>query len=77
MINWDLHIESNPNRLFGKPVILNTRISVDLILEKLANGDSIDDILLAYKNITRNDIYACLMFASESIKNEIVYSKSS
>ena len=34
MVNWNLHIESDPGKLFGKPTIINTRISVDLILEK-------------------------------------------
>ncbi|MBP6620494.1 MAG: DUF433 domain-containing protein [Leadbetterella sp.] len=76
-MNWKSHIESNPNILFGKPVISKTRISVDLILEKLASGDTIDDILEAYPNISKNDIFACLQFASESIKNEVVFSLAS
>ncbi|CAN1501113.1 COG2442 Uncharacterized conserved protein [Spirosomataceae bacterium] len=76
-MNWKSHIESNPNVLFGKPVISKTRISVDLILEKLASGDTIEDILKAYPNISKNDIFACLQFASESIKNEVVFSLAS
>jgi uncharacterized protein (DUF433 family) len=76
-MNWKSHIESNPNVLFGKPVISKTRISVDLILEKLASGDTIEDILEAYPNISKNDIFACLQFASESIKNEVVFSLAS
>ena len=77
MINWKQHIESNPDKLFGKPVIINTRIPVDLILEKLANGDTFDDILQAYPNLTKESITACLLFAADSIKNEIFYSKAS
>lgn len=76
-MNWKSHIESNPNILFGKPVISKTRISVDLILEKLASGDTIEEILEAYPNISKNDIFACLQFASESIKNEVVFSLAS
>ena len=76
-MNWKSHIESNPNILFGKPVISKTRISVDLILEKLASGDTIEDILEAYPNISKNDIFACLQFASESIKNEVAFSLAS
>jgi uncharacterized protein (DUF433 family) len=76
-MNWKSHIESNPNVLFGKPVISKTRISVDLILEKLASVDTIEDILKAYPNISKNDIFACLQFASESIKNEVVFSLAS
>jgi len=77
MINWENHIESSPGKLFGKPCVKNTRISVDLILEKLANGDSFSDLLQAYPNLSQDDIFACLMFASESIKNEVVYPKAS
>lgn len=77
MIDWTLHIESNPEKLFGKPIIMNTRIPVDLILEKLAGGDTIDDLIEAYPRITKDDIAACLTFAADSIKNEIVISKAS
>lgn len=76
MTNWYQHIESIPDKLYGKPVIKNTRIPVDLILEKLASGDKLEDILAAYPKITIDDIYACLLFAADSIKNEIVYSKA-
>ena len=77
MVNWIKHIESNPNKLYGKPVILNTRIPVDLILEKMAAGDSQEELLKAYPNITKDDITACLLFASDSIKNEVFFSKAS
>ncbi|MBT3209201.1 MAG: DUF433 domain-containing protein [Bacteroidetes bacterium] len=76
-MDWTLHIESNPERLYGKPVIINTRIPVDLILEKLASGDTIQDLTEAYPKTTKDDIAACLLFASDSIKNEIVFSKAS
>ena len=77
MIDWTLHIESDPEKLFGKPVIIHTRIPVDLILEKLAVGDTIVDLIDAYPNITKDDITACLVFAADSIKNEIIISKAS
>ncbi|MFA5328666.1 MAG: DUF433 domain-containing protein [Prolixibacteraceae bacterium] len=77
MIDWTLHIESDPEKLFGKPRIIHTRIPVDLILEKLAVGDTIDDLIDAYPAITRDDIAACLVFAADSIKNEIIISKAS
>lgn len=77
MIDWTLHIESNPNILFGKPVIINTRIPVDLILEKLAAGDTMDDLLKAYPKISKEDVTACLLFAAETIKNEIIIPKAS
>lgn len=77
MIDWRIHIESNPAIMYGKPVIKNTRISADLILEKLSEGESIDDLLEAYPRITKEDIFAVLAFAADSIKNEVVYSIAS
>jgi len=56
---------------------MNTRIPVDLILEKLAVGDTIDDLIEAYPQLKRDDIAACLVFAADSIKNEIIISKAS
>jgi len=77
MIDWSLHIESKPQILFGKPVIKNTRIPVDLILEKLAAGDTMIDLLSAYPKLKKEDVVACLLFAADSIKNEVIYSKAS
>jgi uncharacterized protein (DUF433 family) len=77
MVDWTLHIESVPEKLYGKPVIKNTRISVDLILEKLAMGDTVEDLIAAYPKIKKEDITACLLFAADSIKNEVVFSKAS
>lgn len=77
MIDWTLHIETNPDKLFGKPTIINTRIPVDLLLEKLAAGDTMDDLLNAYPKLKKDDIVASLLFAADSIKNEIIFSKVS
>ena len=71
-MNWQLNIAADPKVLYGKPVIKNTRIPVDLILEKLASGDTMEDLLNAYPNITREDINACLLFAAEAVKKEHV-----
>ena len=77
MVDWKLHIESNPDKLFGKPTIINTRISVDLILEKLAAGDTPEELTEAYPKLTHDNIIACLLFAADSIKNEIIIPKAS
>jgi uncharacterized protein (DUF433 family) len=77
MTDWKLHIESDPKKLYGKPVIKNTRISVDLILEKLANGDTYEELIQAYPSINKEDILACLLFAADAIKNEIILNKAS
>ena len=72
MIDWTLYIKSDPDILFGKPVIVNTRIPVDLILEKLAAGDTYEDLLEAYPAITKDHIAACLLFAAELMKSKTV-----
>ena len=44
MIDYKMHIEANPETLFGKPCIKGTRVPVDLILEKLGWGETIEDL---------------------------------
>ena len=77
MKDWRNHIESKPTVLYGKPVIKNTRIPVDLLLEKLSEGESVDRLLKAYPRLKKEDIFAALAFAAEMIKNEIVHSLAS
>ncbi len=77
MINWKEYITTDPEILYGKPVIKGTRIPVDLVLEKLAYGETIKDLLNAYPNIDKDSINACLLFASDSIKNEKIYARAS
>jgi uncharacterized protein (DUF433 family) len=73
-VNWRRHIEANPEVMLGKPVIKGTRLTVDLILEKLAEGEEVETILQSHPHITRREIQACLVYASDVIKNEISYS---
>lgn len=77
MTNWKDRIETNPGILFGKPVIRGTRIPVDLILEKLSDGESMEDLMESYPGLAKEDILAILAFASESIRNEVVHSLAS
>ncbi|MCO5240912.1 MAG: DUF433 domain-containing protein [Chitinophagaceae bacterium] len=67
------HIEINPRVMMGKPVIKGTRITVELILESLAAGESADDLLLSYPRLTKEDISAALAFAAEALKGEKIY----
>src|SRR5436309_10734149 len=64
-MHWQEYISSDPEILFGKPVIKGTGIPVDLILEKLAAGHSNDDLLKAYPHLTAESIRACLLFAAD------------
>lgn len=54
----------DPEVLAGKPVIRGTRIAVEFILELLAAGQSENEILTSYPGLTREDILACLSYAS-------------
>lgn len=69
-MNWKPHIEVNPNVLVGKPVIKGTRVSVELLLDRLADGWSIDDVLTSYPHLTREDVLAAIAFAAELFKEE-------
>lgn len=73
-MTWATYIKSDPKILFGKPVIKGTRIPVDLILEKLAAGNTVDILLKAYPRLRRKAIQACLLFASDNAKHEKVLS---
>lgn len=72
-MDWTKHIESNPEVLYGRPVVKGTRIPVDLILEKLSFGEQIEDLLEAYPRMSNAKIMACLSYAVHSIRNEEVY----
>ncbi len=54
----------NPKIMVGKPVIKGTRLTVQYILNLLAHGASFDEILQEYKGLTKEDILACLLYAS-------------
>jgi uncharacterized protein (DUF433 family) len=56
-------IESNPEILGGKPVIRGTRIPVDLILEMVQSGYSVDEIVSEYPHLDRRDVLEILRFA--------------
>ena len=58
-------ISINPNVCHGKPVVKGTRVMVSNILGALSGGDTIDQILEDYPNITREDVFAALAFGSE------------
>ena len=66
-------IESNPAVMMGKPVIAGTRITVELVLEKLAAGETIEQLLDAHPRLTREAIRASLAFAAEALRADVVY----
>jgi uncharacterized protein (DUF433 family) len=70
MTAWKDRITVDPDILVGKPIIKGTRISVELILNRLADGWTMEDILTSYPHITREDVLAALSFAAELFKEE-------
>lgn len=63
-------IESNPKIMFGKPVIKGTRITVELILEKFAAGESVESILLQHPHLTKEKVSSAVGFALESLRRD-------
>ncbi len=72
-MNWKKRIIVDPEILVGKPVIKGTRISVEFIVDLLAGGWTIDQILEEYDHLTQENIKACLAYASDILKSEQVY----
>jgi uncharacterized protein (DUF433 family) len=66
----------DPNIMMGKPVIAGTRITVELILDKLAAGETIEQILEDYPQLTRESVLAAISFASEAMKATTTHSTS-
>ena len=60
-------ITLDPQVMVGKPVIRGTRLTVEYILNLLAHGASMDEILSEYDGLTHADIQACLLFATRSV----------
>jgi uncharacterized protein (DUF433 family) len=59
----------NPKVMVGKPVIKGTRLTVEFILNLLAHGATVEEILGEYDGLTRDDIQACLLFATKSLES--------
>lgn len=69
MIEWQKHIHSDPGILLGKPVVKGTRLSVEFILERFANGWTEQQVLENYPRLTRADIQAIFAYAYECMKD--------
>ena len=66
-------IISDTRVMMGKPIVAGTRITVELILEKLAAGESIEQLLDAHPRLTRQAIQAALAFAAQALRADVVY----
>ena len=69
-MDYKKRIIADPNIMLGKPVIKGTRITVELILHRLSEGMSIENLVEAYPHLTIEDIYAALAYSAEVISRE-------
>lgn len=67
------HIVSDPNVMMGKPVIRGTRITVELVLEKLAAGESVEQILEAHPRLDEGSVREAIAFAARTLRADVVY----
>ena len=72
-MNWQEHIISNKEILLGKPTIVGTRISIELILELLSNGWSEKQILESYPGLTEENLKAVYAYLKDCIQQELFF----
>jgi len=69
-----IYITFNPEILNGKPIIKGTRISVEFIMELIASGASVDDIVKEYPHLPLDGVKEAVIYAANSVKNEVLIS---
>lgn len=69
-MNYKNYIVRNPEIMLGKPIINGTRITVELIMRKLASGYTIEKLIESYPHLIQEQIFAALEYAADLIANE-------
>ncbi len=72
-MNYWKYIEINPQVMLGKPVVRGTRITVELILDKLSAGETYDEVLEEHPRLKHEHILAALAYAANALKGELVF----
>ena len=72
-MDWRERVVVDPKILVGKPVVKGTRLAVEFVVDRLAQGWPEEEILRNYPHLTREDIKACLRYASAVLHAEKVY----
>ena len=70
--NWKERISIHPDICHGRPCIKGTRIWVSLILDFLASGSTVEEILEEYPQLTREDIQACIAYGAEASRERFI-----
>ena len=66
-------IVSDPATMMGKPVVAGTRITVELVLEKLGSGETIGQLLEAHPRLTREGVLAAIRFGGQALRADVAY----
>ena len=74
MADWKEMITADPGVMVGKPVIAGTRLTVEFIVERLADGWTEEELLQNYPGLTHKQIHACLAYAAEVLTEVQMYS---
>lgn len=69
-MDYQKRITSDPNIMLGKPIIKDTRITVELILRKISKGMTTDEVPEAYPHLTKEDVLAAASYSADVIANE-------
>jgi uncharacterized protein (DUF433 family) len=69
-MDWQSRIVTDPEVLLGKPAIKGSRIAVELVLDRLADGWTTETLLEAYPRLSREDIQAALAYSAERVREE-------
>jgi len=73
-MNWQDYIDQRPDVMLGKPVLKGTRLTVELILERLADGSTMEDLLAAHPRLRPEHIRAALAYAAAALScDEFVF----
>ena len=72
-LDWRDRIVLDPAVLAGKPIVKGTRIAVELVVEFLAEGWTTEQILKQYERLTADDVLACLAYARDVMRSEVVH----
>jgi uncharacterized protein (DUF433 family) len=66
-------IRSDPSVMMGKPVVAGTRVTVELILDKLGSGESVEQIIAEHPRLTRKGVLAAIRFGGAALRADVAY----
>lgn len=72
MVQWKGMITSDPSIMMGKPAVACTRITVEHVLEKMAHGEAVGQILEEHPQLTEDTVRAALVFAAETMRATVI-----